>query len=194
VAEFTLVIVNGPPGSGKSTLALRLADELQLPLLMRDGIKEVLFDTLGWRDRSWSIELGGASYELLFHFLECQLEAKKAAIVESPFYTGRHTPRFLALKEQHGFEPFQIFCSADAQVLWERFNRRATSDERHPGHVDHLGTRAQFMDTLSEGKVGVLGIGGALVELDTTADGWLEGERLRDIVGMVRAKLGTGHG
>ena len=42
-----IVLVNGPPGAGKSTLALRLADELMLPLLMRDQIKEVLFDTLG---------------------------------------------------------------------------------------------------------------------------------------------------
>ena len=83
--NFLIVIINGPPGAGKSTLALRLADEFRLPLLMRDQIKEVLFDTLGWKDREWSMKLGGASYELLFHRLEGQLKARKAAIIESPF-------------------------------------------------------------------------------------------------------------
>ena len=57
-------IVTGPPGAGKSTLAEYLARELCLPLISKDGIKEILFDTLGWHDREWSKKLGHASFEL----------------------------------------------------------------------------------------------------------------------------------
>ena len=38
------VVVTGPPGSGKSTLARSLADELDLPLLAKDTVKQALLD------------------------------------------------------------------------------------------------------------------------------------------------------
>ncbi len=40
------VIVCGKPGAGKATLALRLAHELALPLLTKDGIKEAIADVI----------------------------------------------------------------------------------------------------------------------------------------------------
>jgi adenylate kinase family enzyme len=38
------VLVAGPPGSGKSTLARPLAEQLNLPLMAKDPIKEALMD------------------------------------------------------------------------------------------------------------------------------------------------------
>ena len=38
------VVVTGPPGSGKSTLARSLADELDLPLLAKETVKQALLD------------------------------------------------------------------------------------------------------------------------------------------------------
>ena len=60
-AHPLIVLVNGAPASGKTTLSRRLAGDLGLPLLAKDAIKEVLYDTLGAPDRARSRELGGAT-------------------------------------------------------------------------------------------------------------------------------------
>lgn len=41
------VLVTGLPGSGNSTLAVALSDALDLPLLAKDDLGDVLFDALG---------------------------------------------------------------------------------------------------------------------------------------------------
>ena len=41
------VLVGGYPASGKSTLARALAAELELPLLVKDEVKEAMIDVLG---------------------------------------------------------------------------------------------------------------------------------------------------
>src|SRR5688572_8145929 len=98
-----LVIVSGAPASGKTTLGRRLAAEFQLPFIGKDDIKEVLFETLGWSDRAWSIRLGVATYHLLYQAIETQLRAQRSLLVESNFRGEYATSRFLALKSQYGF-------------------------------------------------------------------------------------------
>ena len=73
-----LIIVNGPPGSGKTTLGTRIAETFDLPFINKDGIKELLFDTLGWSDREWSKRLGAATYTILYHIIEAELRVAMA--------------------------------------------------------------------------------------------------------------------
>ena len=65
------IIVTGAPCTGKTSIALYLAEKFQLPVVYKDGIKERLFDRLGWKtDRQWSKLLSLASYDLLYYYKE----------------------------------------------------------------------------------------------------------------------------
>jgi predicted kinase len=162
-----LVIITGAPCTGKTTLGLRLAADFRLPFIYKDGIKEILFDRLGWKDKQWSKLLSLASYDLLYYFVASLLGSGKSLIVEANFKTQVDTNKFLALKSQSEFVPFQILCRAKPEILLERFRSRAGAPERHPGHIDHL-TEGELRESLRRGEYQALAIGGQLVELDTT--------------------------
>ena len=83
-----LVIVLGLPGAGKTTLGRRLAAELRLPFFYRDGLKEVLYDSLGWQDRAETKRYGPASYELLYYAAETSWRSIEPSTAQPPSGAG----------------------------------------------------------------------------------------------------------
>jgi predicted kinase len=162
--EPAVIIISGLPGVGKTTLARRLAQRLSLPMVSKDGIKELLFDTLGWKDRAWSQQLGRASIELLYQFVEEQVTARRSCIVESNFRPDLDSARFVALQERHSFSPVQVHCSTQGATLALRYKQRAESGQRHPGHCD----QGILEPSLVHGPQEPLSIGGSVIEVDTT--------------------------
>jgi predicted kinase len=167
LSKAQLILISGLPCTGKTTLGRRLAADLQLPFVHKDGIKETLFNVLGWKDREWSKQLGGASQEILFYFIECQLKAGQSCIAESTFRPDFHMQPLQELKRKYRFELFQIECYTEGEVLFERFKTRSESGDRHPGHVDHL-NYAEFRGALLKGRIAPLEIEGMRLEVDTT--------------------------
>ncbi len=162
-----LVIIDGPPGTGKTTLGRRLAQDFRLPFVNKDAIKELLFESLGWKDREWSKKLSLATYDLLYYFVEVQLRAGHSQIVESNFKGEISSKAFLALKAKYDFEPFQIQCRTAGEILYRRFKDRAESGQRHLGHVDQDQYEEQ-KEILLKGYHDPLNIGGKIFDLDTT--------------------------
>lgn len=184
-----LVVVTGAPGTGKTTLARHLSERQNLPVISKDGIKEVLFESLGWKDRAWSKKLSAASLDLMFHHMAAELCVGRSLIAESNFDCERDTGRFLALKQRHPFVAFQIVCRTDPDVLATRYAQRAQISERHPGHVDHLLVKELDPIALLR-KHRPLGIGGFLVEVDTTQTGAVDCASLSQAIASARGAPG----
>jgi len=163
----TIIIVTGRPAAGKSTLAKWLSQELQIPFVSKDSIREELFDRLGWKDRKWAQELGKASIDMMFYFARAELEVGHSIIMDSSFYPPVSTPRFQVLKEQYHGKSIQIVCDSDRETLFQRFKSRADSGDRHPGHGDRA-VLDELYANLADHSSPTLDIGGLIIEVDTT--------------------------
>lgn len=59
------ILVAGLPDSGKSTIAGFLSEQLRIPALSKDRIKELMYDTVGFRSREEKVRLGIASMNII---------------------------------------------------------------------------------------------------------------------------------
>lgn len=160
-----IFLVHGLPCSGKTSIARRLAEHFSLPLIAKDGIKEILFDTLGWSDRQRSKELGYASYEIIFYLIAAQACAGKHLVVDCNFHPEFHNEKFRMILKKTPFCPLQILCWAQGEVIVERFQKR--TGRRHPGHGDENLIDEIALDLL-QGKAEALDIDGEIYWLETT--------------------------
>ncbi len=182
--SLPLIVVTGPPASGKSSVAQALRDELHWPLIGKDRIKERLFDLLGWSDPAWSKKLSAASYALMFDQADELAAAQSSFILEGNFRRSVHDERFAALTLAGGAW-IQVFCSADRQLLAERFNARTRREERHAGHRDVENFEAIQVDLANEAQQ-PLDIGGRVVRFDSSI---LSDTKIAGVVREVRLTL-----
>lgn len=129
----TVIIVSGAPASGKSVLSKWLSQELGLHLLSKDLIKEKLFDELGCETREKSIELGKASFAILLEHCRDRVLTYESFIVESAF---RKCDGAALTALFQNYRIIHVNCLAPAEAIIARFELRAFSGDRHPGHLD----------------------------------------------------------
>ncbi len=148
--------MTGPPGAGKSTLARAVADELGLPLVAKDDVKEALFDTLGAHDVEESRRLGAAAWTLLFRTAGEILRAGGSLVVEGNFSDAGEFARLPPARV------VQLHLTAPEDVLMERYLQR----ERHPGHQT-VAYAPEIRRRIRAGDWGPLDLPGTLLRVDT---------------------------
>jgi predicted kinase len=124
--DHVYVVVTGPPAAGKSTLSRSLADELDLPLLAKDALKQELVDSLGAPDVEVSRELGRAAVRLL---LAAARDVGRG-VVDSVW-----VDRDVAVRDLTALgDVVEVFCRADLDLMRRRYRERAPT--KPAGHFD----------------------------------------------------------
>jgi predicted kinase len=166
IAMTRAIVITGLPCAGKSSLACYLHKALELPMASKDIFKEILFDTLGCRDRAWSRQLDAPSVALLFQFLETHLTVGQCCIIDHWFDSELDVQHLSAMQVELKFEVIQVLCHAPGPILLSRFSARAAAG-RHEGHCDQF-TYEEHKEFIMAGRMKPLSVVGALIELDTS--------------------------
>ena len=180
-----LIVVTGHPATGKTTIAEHLARELRLPVVIKDAIKEKLWDNIGAGDRAWSQRLGKAAVMELFRDIEAILDADVSVVAEANFSPEEAAPVLAGVAGRAGATVVQVVVAADEPVLRSRFEERACGEDRHACHLDAV--------VLAEVATGgwstpmKMELPGELIEVDTTGGDW--DTILADVTRDVRTHL-----
>jgi predicted kinase len=131
-----LILVSGPPASGKTTLSKRISDDLKIPAFSKDGLKEMLFDRIGFKERELSKQFGRICSETLWHIAETEIISGNSLILESNFDPDFAKLQLDRLEALSSLKVVEVFCHAPKDILIDRFVERIRRGERHPGHGD----------------------------------------------------------
>ena len=155
VDDALFVVVSGPPASGKSTIAPVLAQELALPLVAKDTIKDALMSVLPVPDVDASRQIGRGAVAAM---LAVAADSPIGAVIESNFY---RSVAAAAIGRLPGVV-VEIFCRCDEAVATERYRDRAGT--RHAGHFDGVRAVAELWnEDVAEPVAG----GWRVLEVDT---------------------------
>ena len=187
-----LIILAGMPATGKSTIAKMLQKEFGFPILEKDGIKEQLFDTIGFECYAEKRQLDVAANAVLLRIMEDMMKADTSVIVDNNFDPAS-AEKLNALLEKYNPSCVTVFLNGDTQVLYERYVERDSKHLRHLGHgmqthyPPHEGestefhmTREGFDERFLKLKMDKLSWGGKQIFLDATYP-----EKI-DIPGLIR--------
>lgn len=100
-----LLLIMGDLATGKSTFANLLSQRYDTPLFVKDSIKEILGDTIGFSNREENLKLSQATGKLMSFIFTRFAEQKQDLILESNF-------RLAELEQLH-----QIAAEHNYQVL-----------------------------------------------------------------------------
>ena len=120
---MNLILIAGLPATGKSRFASYLQQRLNIPLLCKDSIKEILFDTIGFQSHDEKTKLNHAALESLYYAARQILAAGSSVILENNF-EWYALPGLEQMIAAYGCEPITIFFGGDERVIYRRYVER----------------------------------------------------------------------
>lgn len=128
------ILVTGIPAAGKSTIAKYIAEKLDIPMISKDDIKELLFDDVGFQSREEKVKLGTASASIMYYMAEQLMCHNQPFILENNFENATRDGLNKIL-DKYSYKSITVTMTGDYRVIYNRFVERNNSVDRHRGHV-----------------------------------------------------------
>jgi adenylate kinase family enzyme len=122
------IIITGRAGAGKTTLSRKLGQQLWMPVISRDEIKEGYVNTFGIKHDQLSPDTDGIVSDFFFDIVSQYLTNKVSVIIEAAFQHAVWEPRMPMIIELS--IPLLIVCSIDEDLAAERHLQRGLADPR----------------------------------------------------------------
>jgi predicted kinase len=129
------IIVTGRVGSGKTTLAKKLGQQLWMPVIHRDEIKEGYVNTFGVKHDQLPPDANAKVTDFFFEIVNRYLAGKISIVIEAAFQHHVWEPRMSSI-----FATAQtciVLCSVDDELAARRhLNRGLDNPDREFYHGD----------------------------------------------------------
>jgi hypothetical protein len=102
---------------------------------LREDIKEIMYDKIGWSDKAFSAKLAHATFGIMDYITEQHLKNGESLVLESNYSPTLESEKFRGWQKTYDCRIIQIVCRTEVSVLAQRYFDRQHQD-RHPGHND----------------------------------------------------------
>ena len=126
-----LIIITGDLAAGKSTLANSLSIELQIPCLIKDSLKEIACDAIGYETREENRELSISAVNSMIYVFNQTAKVGGDLILEANFRTSE-LEDIQEIVEENDYQVLLLSLVGDVNLLYQRFLDRMSS--RHIAH------------------------------------------------------------
>jgi predicted kinase len=129
-----LILIAGLPASGKSGFASYAGKKLNIPVIAKDELKEVLFDDIGFKSREEKTKLGNAAMDLMYCMAGLLLKNGSSVILDNNFEAAS-VPGIRKLTAAYPCNLITVRFDGDVKAIYSRFIKRDLDPGRHRGHV-----------------------------------------------------------
>ncbi len=141
-----LILIMGHLAAGKSTFASNLAEKLNALVLIKDDIKEILGDNIGFSNRQENLKLSFATFNVMKYVLEKSFQSNDILILESNFRISEIEVLNDIIKNKD-IDVINFVLSAKPEILYKRYVVR--NKFRHIVHTSvGLAEKDKFKNTL----------------------------------------------
>ena len=167
-----LILVGGDLAAGKSTFANVIGDKLDLLVVNKDRLKEIIGDHIMARDRDENIKFSNISFDCMKYLIE---KNRGVLVLESNF-KPYEMKEITALINKYEYEAMSLVLSCDVKILHARFQERLNEDRHYVHRAQDFTNINDFVETLNELRSTVYP--GKVINIDASTFACQEDEKL----------------
>jgi predicted kinase len=129
-----LLLIMGDLATGKSTFGNMLSRRYDTNLFVKDSIKEILGDTIGFTNREENLKLSYATAEVMSLIFSEFAKFQRNLILESNFRAAE-LEKLHKIAVEHDYQVLTLVFRGDVEILHARYLNRMHNENRHPVHL-----------------------------------------------------------